>query len=251
MKLLRFAGAVVVTVAAVGGCFGSGSFNQTYTAECSFDYPASEYGKDSVFFSYDLGVQGLLFMGKRDTDNVDDPSGFRGGFLLSMLTDTTYREGHFRSLYSVADTTGAYKSTGFCVWCDKPSATEVPEQSICFIGTAYGTCYPASMMICNTNYTVNTVKFGTEACPAFSKGDWIKVTVTGVLDGVKSGEKAEAYLVNYTENGLSVLTDWKRMDLSKIGDIDYLTIEVSSNRPDAPAYCCIDSFVARISISDE
>lgn len=251
MKSLRCISAIVAAVAVAGGCLGSGSFNQNYTAECAFDYSASEYGKDSVFFSYDLNIQGLLFLGKRDTDNVDDPSGFKGGFILSLLADTTYCEGHFRSLYSVADTTGAYKSPGFCIWCNEPSATEVPEQSISFYNTAYGTCYPSSMMICNTNYTVNTVKFGTDACPAFSQGDWIKVTVTGVLGGVRSGEKAEAYLVNYTENGLSVLTDWKRMDLSKIGDIDYLVIKVSSNRPDAPAYCCIDSFVARISISDK
>lgn len=50
---------------------------------------------------------------------------------------------------------------------------------------------------------------------------------------------------------LNVLTDWTKMNLSKIGDIDYLIINVSSNRADAPAYCCIDNFVARINISDE
>lgn len=250
MKLLKITCILGVASMLAAGCLGGSSYSQNYTAECTFEYSASEYGKDSVYFTYDIDDQGqgLLFHGKRDSDNVDSPSGFRGGFILSILKDTTYRAGHFRSLYSVADTTAAYKSSGFAVWCNQPSAAEVPEQSISFSNTDYGTCVPVSMMICNTNYTVNFVKFGADGCPAFSQGDWIKVTVTGIHDGEKSGS-AESYLVNYTEKGLDVVTDWKAMDLSKLGDIDHMVINVSSNRADAPAYCCIDYLTARISVS--
>lgn len=244
-------------------CLDGGSFKSNYNEYCSFEFSdvSTLYGNDSLYFETDFpqsaSNQSLAFRGKRnggETDKITDIHDFRGGFLLSLLRDTLVCEGHisenpYRSMYStVADTTGAENSKGFAVF--QYLDGYMPSESVSFLLTAYGTCLPKLMSVCNTNYVANTVKYGNTYCRAFEQGDYIKLIIKTYLSKVQSGETVEVKLVDYDESGLNVIDNWKRVDLSKLGDFDYMIFEMESNVPSAPLYCCIDGMLCSVAIEN-
>ena len=109
---------------------------------------------------------------------------------------------------------------------------------------------PKLMSVCNTNYVVNTVLYGSSYCRAFETGDYIKLTIKAYLDGVQSGETVEVKLVDYAESDLKIIDSWKRVDISKLGDFDYMIFEMESNVPSAPLYCCIDGLLCSVAIEN-
>lgn len=244
-------------------CIGDGGFKSKYNEYCSFEFSnvTSLYGPDSLYFETDFPSpnQALAFRGERITnglngETIDNINDFRGGFILSLLRDTKVCEGHIeqdehRSKYStVADTTGADNSKGFAIF--KYLDGYMPAQSVSFLYTAYGTCMPKLMSVCNTNYVVNTVLYGNSYCRAFETGDYIKLTIKAYLDGAQSGETVEVKLVDYAESDLKIIDSWKRVDISKLGDFDYLIFEMSSNVPSAPLYCCVDGMLCSVDIEN-
>lgn len=259
MKLSNvICGAAVAFLAA--SCIGGGTFKSQYNEYCSFEFSnvTSLYGEDSLYFKTDFpqsaNNQSLAFHGKRNGDKIEDLYDFRGGFILSLLRDTLVYDGHIsenerRSTYStVADTTGADNSKGFAIF--QYMEGYMPAQSVSFLLTAYGTCMPKLMSVCNTNYVVNTVLYGNSRCRAFEQGDYIKLIVKSYLDGVQSGETVEVKLVDYAETGLKIIDSWKRVEISKLGDFDYLIFEMESNVPSAPLYCCIDGMLFSVAIEN-
>lgn len=250
MKLTHFL-STVFAVTVLSSCV-KGSMSQEFTAYCSFEkYDVAQvFGKDSVFFKSDFaegGLSSIIFYGKRD----GDPLKFRGGIMMSLLKDTTYKAGHFteKSLYSVAsDTTGAFDSKGFAIFYD--SKSNMPEHTVGFAYakseyTSY--CSLLRIMVANTNYMVNLIKFGNGNIPAFQQGDVLTLKIKGIRGGTETSS-ASFTLAKYDGNGLSVVTGWKSMDVSKIGTFDYLDFSLESNRSDFPLYCCIDELAASVSI---
>lgn len=241
-----------LAVISLTSCMKQGSFKTSYIDYCSFEYSniATVYGTDSLNFESNFAqsanYQTLVFMGKRSSDQITDINEFQGGVMLSLLRDTVVAEKHFISEYStVADTTGADGSKGFAVLVCNPG--NMPEHTASFAATEFGTCTPHYMKVCNTNQVVNTAKFGSDICPAFKEGDYIKLIVTGILNGQKTAE-ASIDLVNYTTKGLEIITNWTKMDLSKIGDFDHLDFNIETNVPQAPRKCCFDSLVLSVNI---
>lgn len=235
--------------ASVSGC-ANGSYHSEYTAFCTFEYTdATLYGADSLYYEDNFSQAGTFaFLSKRS----DDGSEFLGGFMLSLMKDTVYVKDHFteRSRYCVAsDSTGAYNSTGFAIFYD--SKNSMPEHSVSFLyASSGGVCSLSRVMVANTNETVNTARFGHGEVPAFQQGDYLKINVTGFLNGEETAS-ASYTLANYDGNGLNVATGWKQMDIGKIGQFDYLDFSLESNRTDLPLYCCVDEIAAKVSISSE
>jgi hypothetical protein len=78
----------------------------------------------------------------------------------------------------------------------------------------------------------------------FEDGDKLVLTATGWREG---GEKTTASIVLAQKD--TVMYNWTKFDLSKLGFVDYIDIEVVSTNPNVPAYCCIDNFSAGINIA--
>ena len=55
-------------------------------------------------------------------------------------------------------------------------------------------------------------------------------------------------LAEYTDSGLNMIDSWKRFDLTKLGDFDYLEFSILSNVDDVPLYCCIDGMVVSVDL---
>ncbi|MDD6254360.1 MAG: DUF4465 domain-containing protein [Bacteroidales bacterium] len=241
----------------VASCMNGGSYKSEYNDYCAFESSnINDYGNDSLYFESDffqsLSNCSLVFHGKRDGDKITDLSDFRSGFLLSLLRDTLVAKGHLAEAdprkirYSVvADTTGADNSKGFAVLCYVPG--DMPEHSVSFAMTNYGTCLPRYVKVCNTSYVANTVTYGNAYCRAFEKGDYLKLSIAAVLNGVET-QRLDYNLVKYDETGLKIVDRWEKFDLSKLGDFDYLEFYMDSNVPGAPLYCCIDGMVVSVSI---
>ena len=234
---------------AVCGCMG-GSFSSNFVTLCNFEY--SNVGAspwvDSVMFAQEFADQSgsLIFHNKQSVDKDIHT----GGFAISVLRDTTFKEGYVKSFYSVADTSKmTKKGNGFVVYYDNPRTSLMPDHAMTFQFYKNGTCTPNSMYRCNTNYVANAALFGVPGCPKFQAGDYIKLRITGINEGKTTGS-TEVDLVNYSDKGLTLVRGWKKVELDKIGAFQYLDLNILSNREDAPRYCCIDSFMASITISD-
>ena len=42
--------------------------------------------------------------------------------------------------------------------------------------------------------------------------------------------------------------NWSVLDLSTLGDVDYVNFDVTSTNPDVPGYFCIDGYLANIKV---
>lgn len=255
MKISTVISAVSAALVAVS-CMNNGSFKSSYNDYFPFesDY-LSNYTSDSLYFKGDFiqssAGQTLIFHGKRAVEDIEDVADFKGGFMLSLLRDTLVEEGHlakgiYRSTYAtVADTTGADNSKGFAIFRYNPG--NMPEHCVTFPHTAYGSCRPQLVSVCNTNLVANAVKYGYGSCRAFQPGDYMKLVITSVLNGYPSAN-VEIMLAEYTDSGLNMIDSWKRFDLTKLGDFDYLEFSILSNVDDVPLYCCIDGMVVSVDL---
>jgi len=231
--LVILIGAVCIT-----SCL-KGSYQSNYTAVCSFEF--NNIFKDSLYSKSYFAEGGFVFNSFRNKSEQ-----FLGGFMISMKCDTIYKSGHIsRSPYCVADTT----AIGKCFLVFKQSEKEtMPEHDIIFLSTEAGIAMPQNCYVNNTNDVANIVMFGRDAVPAFKEGDYLKLTITATLGGKVKDKKVEVNLAEY-KGVLKVLKDWKLVNLTSLGDFDFLDFELTSNRNDIPMLFCMDHFVAKVDIS--
>lgn len=262
MKLKTIICGFAVAVLAAS-CMKGGSYKADYTDYCSFESGyISEYTKDSLYFKSDFlqstSWQTLLCCGKRNNamsgEEITDVNDFKGGLMLSMLKDTLVEPGHidansFKSRYStVADTTGADKSKGFAILHYVQGG--MPDHTIVFIQSAYGSCVPMYMKVCNTNYVVNVMSYGynENRSGAFQEGDYLKLVVTAIINDVAT-KSVEKMMGEFKDGKLTYVSGWEKFDLSELGDFDYLDLKMETNNYAVPTDCCIDGLVMNVSIS--
>ena len=215
-------GAAICALAATS-CI-KGSYHNSYTAYCTFessDTTSSNKFFDGVFKSSDfyMGDGALAFCGKRTDDGE-----FRGGLMVGIRKDFRLEEDYIpKSLYTVVDSTGGASNS-------------------------IGTCSLAALFVNNTSYVAHAVKYGLPGgIQAFKQGDKLTFKVTGYANGAVTGT-ATIDLAKYDGNGLSLITKWEKMDVSKIGQFEFLDFSLETNRLDIPQMCCIDNLVASVSI---
>ena len=231
---------IVLLAAVLATACLKGSYESNYNAVCNFEFVDIQ-NIDSIYHKNSFGEGGFIFCNKNDGTSED----IKGGFIFSMLCDTTYKAGHVsRSPFCVADTTAIGKC--FLVYWKQDEAS-MPEHDIVFASSQYGTATPKNCYINNTNEVANIAMFGKDGVPAFAEGDYLKLTVSATLNNVVKEKKAEIFLAKY-EGTLKVLTDWTKFDISGLGDFDYLDFNLSSNRSDLPMRCCMDLFVVQVAI---
>lgn len=236
----------VLIAAGLSSCMKS-SFEQSYTDICTFEYrDTSQYFVNGLFNKSDFGTgnsNALTLCGKRHEESGE----FRGGMMVGIRRDSTYREGYIpKNLWVVADSVGgAALSKGYGIFYD--SQVAMPDHEVVFNLRTIGTCSLNGLCVANTNYTVNAAKYGFSDCPKFQEGDYLKFTVNAIQGEAKTGS-ASIDLVKYDKSGLTVQIGWKAMEIKNALPFDYLDFELQTNRADLPLYCCIDNMVASVSV---
>lgn len=219
-----------------------GSFDHTYYPVDDFDYP--EFLKDnpdSIYnASYVYGTSNVVVY----NIGSDEEKKYTGGFTVSMKCDPKFGADHqTRSPYCVADTTGAKNSPkGFAVFYQNPDPAKMPQYDMFFVGQ--GNCTAIETYICNSNLVANLIKYGNDEIEKFKEGDYLSVTFKTYVDDKQVGSKT-IELAKY-EGSLSLITDWKLVDLKDAGQYDAIDIVVNSNRNDIPLYFCLDEFTSKV-----
>ena len=122
----------------------------------------------------------------------------------------------------------------------------MPEHLAHFYQAGYGTLNLGKCYVNNTNQMVTIAHYGLaahddkEAIPAFEEGDYLTLQFIGQsLSG--NMKNVEVTLAKYENGALQVCDEWKEVDLSVLGAIDYLDVLMSTNRRDLPLCFCIDN----------
>lgn len=223
--------------------------SRTYQLVATFEYSTAvvedTFGQDSLCFEkkygegigYDnLGFYHKLNAGKTMVD---------GGFLLSRfimpaskntenLTNNEYRA-------YVIDKAAGLKNT-YLVFKQNPDKNLMPEHSMVFAASDFGTC---TMTGC---YVTNTVEVMEAVSETFELGDRLTLRATGYLDGKKS-KSAEFLLADFSAQKDSIVSRWTGFDLSDLGSVEYVDFELESTKPSIPMNFCLDNVIASVDIS--
>lgn len=102
-----------------------------------------------------------------------------------------------------------------------------------------------SIMLANSTYSYLYMKKGDDGTGAnankmFSADKWLKATITGFAAKTQT-TSIDVYLADFRSGKTFISKVWEKVDISSLGKIDSLAIEVKSNDPMAPSYVCIDN----------
>ena len=103
--------------------------------------------------------------------------------------------------------------------------------------------------ITNSVYTLDAILHGEYANPAFSEGDYLKLTVHGYNGSTPTGN-VEFYLADYRSSDPAehyAIDEWKYLDLSSLGAVTRIEYDMFTTKSDAygfttPTYFCFDNF---------
>lgn len=104
-----------------------------------------------------------------------------------------------------------------------------------------GTPYPVKQAyFTNATYAYLSMKNGDAYAKQFDATDWFKLTITGWIGNVKTGD-VEFYLA---QKG-NIVKDWQLVNLESLGFVNKLTFELTSSDTgeygmNTPAYFCMD-----------
>ena len=243
-KMIRCAllGAAALLAAA---CFGKQDFRNEYDThllvqfEPDYEYEWDDFldklfngGMDTIACSPSIFIGPVYHFSK-----LDDAGNFLGGICLARGKDADASVGRKPSRFAVYDANvGNQKSRAYAVFHDT-TATLMPEHTIqIVVPNATSSCTPEYMYVHNVQAAVQAAVHGVGLAEGpFQANDYLKLTVTAMLDKKVAGTK-EVSLID----GTSYLKEWTKVDLADIGRIDGLDLHLSSNRADFPLYCCLD-----------
>lgn len=227
-------------------CLSSGSFNQTYTAELTFEYSESAYKdfKDSVYvlnegegFAY--GQYPIILMQKHLNGK------FQGGFLLSYLkgAEKGQLEEEFKANdeYRVLSKGGAFDSKTYTVFYANPVASMMCAHDIDFMYKNNGSFTPQLCYVNNTTMVARKVREN------FVDGDKLTLKAIGHKHDGTTVETS-IVLAEYTEAKDSVMYNWTQFNLASLGAVDYIDFEINSTNASVPGYFCLDNLVAGVQI---
>lgn len=221
-------------------CLGDGPTTQkNYYLEAGFEYTDDYFKADSVIFDDQTGIGfGFYDFGFYHKLNADKTSVI-GGFAISRLTGNGNDQG--RNEYRVNSGKGCNGSRTYTVFKYDKTASNMPEHDMAFLNYQYGTCTMLQFYVNNTYAVVDYVKNN------FNDGDRLVLKATGYLNGNKTGE-AEMVLADYSEHKDSLVVNWSKFDISKLGNIQFIELELAGTKEDIPSTVCIDDMFAKIEL---
>ena len=164
------------------------------------------------------------------------------GFCPSRSTDNSDYSGADWTEHQWSSITGggvAGEGTPYVVGFWK---TDGGETSCRMSLTDGATFYPDDLYVTNTSYGYYAMKNGTAFSRAFTADDKCVLLINGYLDGVRKLDTIQVYLAN----GTNILDYWKKVEVSKLGNVDTLVFTMTSTDSgqwgmNNPAYFCIGS----------
>jgi hypothetical protein len=264
MKFTKLFFAALATVAAVTFTSCNDDDNvSTYT--CSYTFEQSDdsaYDENGVWTKVkdtsttNFGVDGYLYFGHKATYNADWDYTSWYGFCPSRATgteDITTLVNASVDDYQWSSVTGSgvANSTDYLLgfWDVTESTDSIPANPALYFGFVT-TAEPLSVYITNSNYGYWIMKKGNAYAKAFGNDDWFKITFIGVKNNAITG-KVETYLA---QNG-EIEKTWKGVDLTPLGTVDYVYIQMSSSDSgmwgmNNPAYICLDNLSVRYTFTE-
>ena len=233
----------------VASCLGDGPTNsRQYNMVATFEYVndydiPDQFGDDSLYVDEVNGLgmlwNDMAFMQKLS----DDKKEIKGGFVLSCLKGRMYKEGYeadkSSDLYRV--NAPADSSRMYMVFVDAGVDEMMPAHDMEFIADQYGSC---KLIGCYVNVPLYVAA---AASKEFKDGDALTLKATGYLGGKMTAEKS-IDLITCEGGKVSLLPKWTLFDLSVLGDIQYVDLDVQSTNANVPEVFCMDNFGARVSI---
>jgi len=165
------------------------------------------------------------------------------GFAFSNMNDTI--TANFTNQYSAYAGSGADNSSNFAV--------SYGTNTLEFSKNEYPVIIE-SINITNVTYVAYTLKNGDMFSKKFGgldgkDSDWFKLIITGINANGKEIGKIETYLADFQNSDNRkdyVVKQWKKVDLSSLGELKKLKFELNSSDVgswgmNTPAYFCIDN----------
>ncbi len=213
-------------------------FSQIIAGFENFNLKAGEYRNDA---SPDHGFKS----GSVELPNeYNDEFGYWSGFAISADTNTTTPG--FTNQYSAIPGKGALGSTAYAV------GYVYDNTIVRLTGKAIGKPM-IGMYVTNSTYAALSMKDGDGFAKKFGgesgkDPDFFLLTIKKYAGGAIADDSINVYLADYRSPNSSkdyILTDWKYVDLSTIGEVDSLVLRLSSSDVgifgmNTPAYMCID-----------
>lgn len=237
MKRIFF---IIFSLIMVSSCLDDGSgTTQKYQGRADFEYGAgAQFLPDSTFFNTKqaegFGYDILNFYHQLDASK----SGVDGGFILSQqkMPVSGKTEGlNNRYRCHIGQLKDQFENT-YAVFRSHPEPSFMPKHSIAFSVPTYGTCQAVGAFMTNTVEVVDSVKSN------FKDGDRLVAKFTSFRGEEKVGS-VDVILAEYTEAKDSLITTWVPVDLDKLGNFEFIDIEVTPTNPKVPTYFCLDHFV--------
>ncbi|MBQ9185809.1 MAG: DUF4465 domain-containing protein [Bacteroidales bacterium] len=241
----------LLAVALAVSCTSTKENQYTTNTVCTFDYTDAieMVGDDQVYFdNYFMGGGVMAFLNKAAGDV------FLGGCALVGLEDDTLEEGHIAAPLSVFGK-GYNGSKYYLTIKYDPNSANMPEHLATFVQKDSGTMHAAECQVNNTNRLVHIATFGLPAhddedeIPAFQDGDYLKLRIYSTSGSATTSEKfVEVTLAERKSGILSVINEWKTVDLTPLGGIEAIDVALLSNRSDIPLCFCIDNLAIAATI---
>ena len=243
MKRIHILFALALTLFASVSCLKSKN-TMNYTTDISFEDDALEFDPvDSTFFSSFLNVGNLV--GFEALLNEEETV-MLGGFCLCRGVDPVLDGSAAKTQYHCIAHPYLNGEKTFSVFYQ---SGEMPENHIIFnVPNENSFIAPRGVMINNTHNFVQAVTgAGGLTDNKFEAGDWAAVTFTGYLNGEETGT-ASLRMAEFLADEEKVVTEWKQLDLSALGHVDKIDISLTSSRPGAFRYVCLDHLNLSISL---
>ncbi len=77
----------------------------------------------------------------------------------------------------------------------------------------------------------------------YQAGDYLKLTITSVLNNGNYGNLIDFYLADFTNGNTTIIGDWTTVDLSSLGTVKGLKFKLTTNDNLTPLYFCLDDIV--------
>ncbi len=235
-------------------CKLDGYTEQSLTSISDFEFETAQY-TDSLYLSnYFYGGNysySLLFNSQREETGKE----MTGGTGATMKRDSSIvlKEENLYPQYTMFATSAGSDSKGCAVYYQNDDPDKMPSHDIIFFNYSVGTCTPAYFMINNTQQTVYDV-LSEESPMKYEPGDYLKLTITGWLENEFTGVLETTGTISYyladwrgmKDEPDSVLTRWRNVSLTKLGNVQYIDFNLESNKTDLVKTFCYDNLVSSI-----
>ena len=228
---------IILAAFMIASCFEGSSYNEKFTDVVTFEYSQEDYvklfGSDSTYFdsSNGLGIKWNYFAFYHKVSN----GAFLGGFQLSYMKpsgNADKSEGYLLNPYRVVGPQFSSVNKTYSVFFQSADPSDMPEHDFGFLVPNNGSCTPRYCWVNNSEAVYEAVK----------PGDEFKIVAKGFLAGQETG-RAEVMLAADT-----VVYNWTKFDLAKLGSVDAIDFEIISSNASVPKYFCMDELVADVNV---